>query len=257
MTIRLFFLWICLLGGFMAQAQKFREHPPAQEPRNKGKAILLHVSGGYQLPGGDLADRFGNNAVVGGGLELLSAGNWALGLESQLIFGQDVKEDPLAILRTPEGDIIGSDRTVATVVLRERGMYFGGTVGRLFTVKHKSQSRCGLRLTLGAGWMYHKIRVQDDTRSVTQLTGDYLKGYDRRCSGLALNQFVGWQNLAANRRSNWMIGFEFNQGFTQSRRSWDFNDMRPLDGNRLDLRFGIRASWTLPFYYGAPEKIFY
>ncbi|HNE28373.1 MAG TPA: hypothetical protein PLW66_04360 [Saprospiraceae bacterium] len=244
-----------LLEPVAAQAQRFREHPPAEEPRNKGNAILLHLSGGFQLPGGDLANRFGNNGGIGGGLEWISAGNWALGLETQLLFGQDVKEDPLKILRTPEGDIIGNDRTVASVSLRERGIYFGGEVGRLFTFK--KDSRSGIRLTLGAGWLQHHIRVQDDTRTVTQLTGDYLKGYDRRCAGPAFNQFVGWQSLAANRRSNWMIGFEFNQGFTETRRDWDFNDMRRLDGKRIDLRFGIRATWTLPFYFGAPEKIFY
>ncbi len=257
MTVKTLYFLLSLfcLAVSPALAQKFPEHPPAEEPRNKGKAILLHLSGGVQKPGGDLADRFGNNGALGGGVEFLTANNWIIGTETQFYFGRDVKDDPLTFLRTPDGDIIGNDRNIATVALRQRGLYLGGAVGRLFTFK--KDARSGLRLNLGAGWTYHKIRIQDDTRSVTQLTGDYLKGYDRLSSGLAFNEFIGWQNLAPNRRSNWMIGFEFNQGLTENRRSWDFAEMKKLDGRRLDLRFGLRATWTLPFYIGSASKIYY
>lgn len=253
--IQLLFAVLSLCAG-RAAAQNFPEHPEPGEPRNKGKAILLHLSGGYQWPGGDLADRFGANGALGGGLEFLTENNWILGAEGQFLFSKNVGEDPLAILRTPEGDIIGNQRTPASVVLRERGWYAGGLVGRLFTFGREG-SRTGLRVSLGAGWLRHKIRIQDDDRSVTQLTGDYRKGYDRLTAGLALNQFIGWQNLAPDRRSNWMIGFEFNQGFTKTRRDWDFAEMRKLDGNRLDLRFGLRATWTLPFYVGNAREIYY
>ena len=33
--------------------------------------------------------------------------------------------------------------------------------------------------------------------------------------------------------------------------------MKKLEGNRLDLRFGIRLAWTLPFYTGNAEDIYY
>lgn len=251
---KVFSLTICVLCALNMSAQRFQEHPDDDEERNKGKAILAHVLLGFHLPAGDMADRFGNDLSFGSAVEYLTANNFLLGLEGHYFFGATVKEDPLKLLRTPEGDIIGSDLTVASVVLRERGFYIGGMVGKLFAFNEK---RSGLRLTLGAGVLRHKIRVQDDNGSVTQITGEYAKGYDRLTGGLALNQFIGWQHLAGNRRSNWMAGFEFNQGFTQSRRDWDFSEMRKLDGSRLDLRFGIRLAWTLPFYIGEPEKIFY
>jgi hypothetical protein len=127
-------------------------------------------------------------------------------------------------------------------------------VGKIFTFKQK---RSGIRLTLGAGWLSHKIRIQDDKSSVTELTGDYIKGYDRLTAGLGLQQFIGWQHLAANRRANWMLGFEFGQAFTNTRRDWDFTERRKLDQKRVDLRFGIRAAWTIPFYVGNAKEIFY
>jgi hypothetical protein len=242
-----------LLAG-AANAQRFQEHPELEEPRNKGKAILLHVSFGAHLPGADLADRFGLDGAYGGGLDFMTANNYFLGVEGHAIFGQEVKEDPLAILRTPDGFIIGNDRALSAVQLRMRGFYAGGTIGKLITF---SENRQGLRVALGAGWLQHKIRVQDDDRTLTQITGEYAKGYDRLTGGLALNQFVGWQKLGKMKRSNFMIGLEFNQGFTQTRRDWDFSTRQKLSGRRIDLRFGIKAAWTLPFYVGNSSDIYY
>lgn len=239
----------------MSCAQKFPEHQEPDEARNKGNAILLHVSFSGHIPAGDLADRFGNSLAVGGGLEHISANNWILGLEGHYLYGNKVKEDPLEILRTDAGDIIGKDMLLASVALRQRGFYIGATGGKLLTFK--PEKRSGIRLTLGAGLLRHHIRIQDDTRTVTQLTGDYVKGYDRLTGGLALQEFIGWQHLGNQRRSNWMLGLELNQGFTHSLRDWDFSEMRKLDGNRLDLRFGIRAAWALPFYQRKASEIFY
>ena len=245
---------LIVLGAHQMNAQKFREHPAQPEGNSKGKAILTHLLFGYHLPGGDLSDRFGPAFSAGLGAEFLTKNNFILGLEGHFFYANEVKEDPLAILRTPEGDIIGNDRAIASVVLRQRGLYTGALVGKIFTF---SEKRSGIRLTLGAGWSMHKIRIQDDNNSVTQLTGDYLKGYDRLTGGLGIQQFIGWQHLAENRRANWMLGFEFGQAFTNTRRDWDFNDMRKLDEKRVDLRFGVRAVWTLPFYIGNAKEIFY
>jgi len=251
---------LVLLAFFWAfcsniQAQKrFPEHPEATGGRNKGNAFLLHLTGALHIPAGDMADRFGSVGSVGLGLERLTTSNWIFGGEGYYFFGNKVKEDPLEILRTAEGEIIGNDRLVASVVLRERGFYVGAIVGKLFVVEG---TRSGLRTTLSAGWLQHKIRVQDDSRTVTQLTGEYLEGYDRLTGGLALNEFIGWQSLGAQGSINWYAGLEFNQGFTTTLREWDFNDRRKLDERRLDLSFGIRIGWTLPFYTSGQETIFY
>ena len=248
------YLIICVLGAHYATAQQFREHPEAQDARNKGNAILTHLLFGYHVPGGDLSDRLGSAFSIGLGGEFLTKNNFILGVEGHYFYGNTVNEDPLAILRTPEGDIIGNDRLLASVALRQRGLYTGALVGKIFTFKQK---RSGIRFTLGAGWLSHKIRVQDDKGTVTQLTGDYIKGYDRLTAGLNIQQFIGWQHLAANRRANWILGLEFGQGFTNTRRDWDFTSRRKLDQKRMDLRFGIRAAWTIPFYVGNAKEIFY
>lgn len=221
---------------------------------SKSKAVLAHFALGGHFPAGDLSKRFGLNGALGAGTEFITSSNWFFGGEGAFFFGSKAKEDPLYILRTPEGDIIGNDRTLATVRLQQRGMYLGATVGKLLTFNEK---RRGLRLTFGGGWAQHRIRILDDSRTVTQLTGDYKKGYDRLSGGPALQQFLGWQHVGQGRDMSWMIGFECSQAFTQSRRDWDFSERKKLEGKRLDLRFGIRLAWTLPFYTGNAEEIYY
>lgn len=226
---------------------------------NKGHGILFNISYAAQFPGGDLSDRFGNNYNVGIGLDFITdQSNWIFGLESGMIFGSDVKIDVLANMRTPQGFIIGNDRVYADIQLRERGFYIGGLVGKLISLSEVNP-RSGIRITLSAGLLQHKIRIQDDpVRGVAQLAPEYKKGYDRLTNGLALNEFIGYQLLSANKRINFYIGAEFTQGFTQSRRDFNFDTRSRDEGQRLDLLFGIRAGWVLPFYIGkSASQIYY
>ena len=247
-------LFLALLPGIHLRAQKFREHAEPLDARNKGKAIMFHLGMGAQLPGGDLASRFGFCGSYGGGIDFMTANNYFIGFEGHAMFGKEVKEDPLAILRTPDGYIIGNNRALSSVLLRERGMYLGGAIGKLIAFKEERQ---GIRVSFGAGWLQHRILVQDDDKTLTQVTGDYAKGYDRLTGGMALNQFIGWQKLGKLKKANFMIGFEFTQGFTQTRRDWDFTEMRKLSGKHIDLTFGIKAAWTMPFYLGNSSEIYY
>jgi hypothetical protein len=250
--LRIFMLLSSLFGTFFLNAQKSTD---VADLRNKGKVILFHLSFHAHVPAGDLSKRFGQNLAIGSGIERMTAQNIIFGAEGHYLFGQQVKEDPLVILRTPEGTIIGADGTLADVVFRQRGWYAGLNFGRLF-IRNEKQ-RAGIRVTNSIGWFQHKIRIQDDTRSVVQITDEYLKGYDRMAGGITLQQFIGWQKLGVDRRNNWMAGIELSQGFTQTLRDWDFSTRQKLDGRRIDLRFGVRLAWTLPFYPRAAETIYY
>ncbi len=226
---------------------------------NKGNGILVNLSYGAQMPGGDIKPRFGNNSNLGLGVEYIrDETNWIFGLEGYFIFGSNVKQDVLATLRTPEGFIIGNDRNYANIQLRERGVYVGGLVGKIISFS-ETKKRSGLRLTLGAGLLQHKIRIQDDPdRSVPQLLGEYKKGYDRLSNGLAFNEFIGYQRLSENKRLNFYIGIELTQGFTQNRRDFNFDTEARDDAKRMDFLFGIRAGWVLPFYFGqSADEIYY
>lgn len=228
----------------------------SQGPADPG--LLLGLSYGYQLPGGDLADRFGPNFSVGVGSEFILGNRTVFfGLEGNYLFGNEVKTNVLAPLQTPEGFIIANDKSYANIFLRERGFYVGGHVGKIFSLS-AGNARSGIRVSLGAGLLQHKIRIQDDPfRPVAALTDEYKKGYDRLTNGLALKQFIGYQHLDPNLRLNFFAGFEFTQGFTRSRRDFNFDTRMKDDTNRLDLLTGFRVGWVLPFYFLGDREIFY
>jgi hypothetical protein len=234
-----------LLLSFWANAQK-----KTDSNAQKGITILSNFSCGIAKPGKDLAIRFGTNNTVAIGVELMTnKRNWIVGSDFSYFFSKKVNEDPLAKLINYDTYIYGNDKGLSSYLLRERGFIFQGYIGKLFSL-HKDVKRSGFRVTLGAGYMQHKIRLQDDSRSITQLSGDYKKGYDRLTGGLSLSQYIGYQYLSNNRRVNFSIGFDLSQGFTKSLRDWDFDLKSKNTASRIDLLYGIRATWTLPFYIG-------
>lgn len=246
-----FFLYPILLLAVTAFSQ--------DDARNKGNAVIFHISYAFQFPALDLNQRFGSNSNVGIGTEYITGqSNLIFGIESGFLFGNEVKTDVLAGLRTNEGFIIGNDRAVADIGLRQRGFYAGAMAGKLFPLSQK-EPRSGLRLTLGAGLLQHKIRIQDDPqRAVAPLAPEYKKGYDRLSNGLAFNGFIGYQMLSKDGRINFFAGLEGCYGATQNRRSLNF-DTRIRDERRYnDVLIGLRAGWILPFYMGkAAREIYY
>jgi hypothetical protein len=254
--MRLILFLSLFLAAFQLEAQRNRY---LQEERsNEGHVLLANFLYGGHLPGGDLADRFGENSSAGGAVDFLTKSNLIVGVQSNFYFGSNVHTDVLENLRDEEGAIFGDNGGIAELRLRQRGFYIGGHIGKIFPVS-STNARSGIRLTLGGGFFRHKIRIQDDPQVfVPTLSGDYKKGYDRLTNGFALTEFIGYQYLAKNRRINFLAGFEFTQGFTEGRRSFNFDTRTGDTGQRLDLMFGFRIGWTLPFYIGEnPDEIRY
>ena len=228
---------------------------------NEGALFNVSFHYGFYLPAADLKDRFGSNFYTGIGTEFILKNDLILGIEGGLIFGNRVKEDVLSSLRNASGEIVGivdGVGVLGNISLRQRGLYGGLRVGKLFPIS-KINKRSSIRTTIGIGILQHKVRIQDDDASVPQLEGDFKKNYDRLANGLSLQQFIGYQILSPDRRSNFYFGFEFYQGFTQGRRSFDVNLKGPDEEKRFDFIAGIKAGWILPFYFNnsVKEEIFY
>ena len=221
-----------------------------EEPKNNNGSILTtNIQFGWHLPAGDMGDRFGDHLSTGLGMDYITGKDWLVGAQWNFYFGSKIKEDVIATLRNEEGLLFGGNQDVASILLRQRGIYIGGHVGKIFRLSSKKRS--GIRATFGAGLFQHKVRIQDDpVVSVPQLSKEYKKGYDRLTNGLALTQFIGYQHLGNMRRANFTIGIEMIQGFTQNRRNFNFDSRSEETASRLDLSFGIRATWQIPFYLG-------
>ena len=212
---------------------------------------------GIEFPFADLSDRFGSNLRFTLGAERITKSNWIYGLEFSYMFGDTVKEDVLSHLRLSNGEILGADNEYADAFTRQRGLFTGVNIGKLIPLNSRSKS--GIRVTAAAGILLHYVRVQDEARSLPQIEGDYLKGYDRLTRGFALRQFVGYQHVSEDKRVNFYIGLEFTQGFTSSVRDFNFDTGLPADkSRRFDGLIGLKAAWVLPFYDDFEDaEIFY
>jgi len=116
----------------------------------------------------------------------------------------------------------------------------------------------GLKIGLGAGFMSHHIRIQDDTQNSAYFQGDYVYGFNRYSFGPALKQFVGYHYANAAFNYNFSIGLEVEEGFTQSRRAVDFGTGLPDESSRVDVLTTLKARFYLALgSYGNTDSILY
>lgn len=208
---------------------------------------LLGVHFGGQLPGGDLAKRFGFNLNAGGCFLVKHSSRFVFGLESNYLFGSQVREDVLQQLTTPEAFVIDNEGYPADLRVTERGFNVMGIGGYVFDWWSPNQNS-GVMMTLGVGYLQHYINFYDASQKVAAVNGKMRYGYDRLTDGIALSQFIGYLYLSDNRLSNFYIGAEFYEAFTKSVRGFNFDTGQFDKGKRLDLLFGIRVGWILPLY---------
>lgn len=221
------------------------------------ESILAPVIGAtynFQVPGGDLSSRFGVNSAVGVMTDFKLKSQWILGAEYNFMFGNQLRETSiLDNLLTSQDFVITQAGQNGQILLGERGHQILFNVGRLFPVIGPNKNS-GLVFKFGVGYLQHKIHIEFNSDQIPQLTGDYMKGYDRLTSGLMLNQFFGYQNLSNSKLTNFFAGIQISEGFTKSRRSFNFDTMEADTQKRLDLLYSVRVGWILPVYKRAPKN---
>jgi hypothetical protein len=190
------------------------------------------------------------------GFHIKDKKNWYYGVQFNYLFGNKVHEpNLLSNLLTSRGEILDEQGQIATMFIQERGFNVFLQGGKLFPVIGPNKNS-GLLITGGVGFLQHKIRIEHQEAKITQLEGEYLKGYDRLTNGLSLNQFIGYYHLSNNRLINFYIGAQGTEGITQSRREWNLDTQTQDTAKRLDMLFGLRAGWILNLYQRAPNDYY-
>jgi hypothetical protein len=242
MKLRTLFLLIHTLYTASSFAQK------AKLPDNY-TPLSINTHFGMQLPFANLSKRFGQNLNAGGGFEYaLIPKGWLLGIDGYFLFGSKIKEDVLKNIRTPDGQILTDIGTYGDVFLRERGYYIGGHVGKLLTTFDNGNRIGGFNITLGAGFLQHKIKIRDENNAAPQVAPPYSEGYDRLTNGLALTQFIGYQIISRDKTINFSIGVDLTEGFTKNRRGFNFDTRQRDNAQRLDILGGLRATWSIVLF---------
>lgn len=210
---------------------------------------------GINNPYGDLKKRYGSNLNFSLGCDYITKNNWIITGEFMYFFGDNIKEDVLAPFRNSNGTIPGDDNQTADVFLRERGLFLGAGIGKLFPFSQESRS--GIKLLINAGVLQHNIRFTDERNSVAQIRAGRYKGYDRLTRGFAIKETVAYKHLSKDRRLNFEFALDFIQGFTDEVRAYNFDTGLPTIKSRFDMLVGARIIWNLPFYRGGEETVFY
>ncbi|MFP5471443.1 MAG: hypothetical protein ACLGGV_07580 [Bacteroidia bacterium] len=209
--------------------------------------FFVAVSYGGQLPGADLASRFGMNSYIGPQFGFKTNKNITFGLEWYFFFSKNVSEadEIFKGLYNSQGYFLNENGEPSFVSVFERGHIITGTVGKIFPLGKNYDS--GLQVKFGAGFMRHKIRIDNEFDQTPQISGEYKKLYDRLTSGLVLSQFVGYTHFGPTNIFNYYVGFEIFEGFTKGRRDWQADLYRPYTENRFELLYGVKLGWMIPF----------
>ena len=212
----------------------------------------------YEISGGDLVTRFGNNSKVGGAFSLKFRNNWIISLDAGYMFGQDLKEEAYSVLddlKTEDGQITSQYGTPGSILLGERGftiMLKGGKILPIFQLNKNS----GPFIMGGIGILQHKIRIDNDGNDTPQVSEEYKPGYDHLTFGTAFSEMIGYRLYAKNQMSNFYIAFEWTQALTRNQRKFNYNTMEYDNELRLDMFYSFKIGFIIPFARRSP-KAFY
>lgn len=217
----------------------------------------LSVSYRFQIPGGDMANRFSYNSAIGCGFLYKHKSNWITGASGYFLFSKNVKEtNMLDSISTSNGYIIDKFGQYALVNMYERGYSFSVKLGKMFSFS-KQRPNSGLLLLGGLGFLEHKIRIETLSNTVPQLSEEYKKGYDRLSNGIIVSETIGYLHLGNKRLVNYFAGIELAQAWTKNRRSLNYDTGTKDDKLRNDLFYGFKFAWIIPFYKKMPKEYYY
>lgn len=248
--MRSIFLYIIL---FVLPFSLIAQDEP-QKPNN-GHILGFAIGMGVNIPMADLRQRYGTNLNFSLGGDYVNKNNWILNGEFLYLFSENIKEDVLAPFRTNTGVILGDDQQIADVFLRQRGLFLGLGIGKLFPFQ--SSSRSGIKVLLSGGILQHNIKFVDERNSVAQVRAGRYVGYDRLTRGFSLKETIAYKHLSADKRLNFEFALDFIQGFTSEVRAFNFDTGKPTLASRFDMLIGARIIWNLPFYIGGEETTRY
>ena len=222
--------------------------------------IWLDAHMSYHIPVGALRTMYKNNFAVGPGFTFKSRNNWTVGFHVDYMFNAKMRDPEFfnGTLANDNGIIIDGNGLVSRGGIQAEGRYWTvqAELGKIIPVDRWKNS--GVWLRIGAGYSSHRLRLDDFSHQYPQLDGDYVKGYDRRCGGFVLNQFVGYHFVRKNRMLNFTVGLEFHEMWTKPNRNYIFFE-GPTDDMKAQFSglIGFRVGWNIPLYEQKTTTTFY
>ena len=225
---------------------------------------MLSISYGGALPGGDLDDRFGYTSLLGFEVGHKLKNNWYASGGAHFLYGNTLNEPVAQNILTLQEDsngrtiwtAIGVDGRFSEVRVFERGVAVPIRIGKSIPIFGKANPNSGFYIEGGAQFLQHKVKIDVIAQNVPALDPEPRKGYDRLTNGFGALEGFGYRHFANNYLTNFFIGFEFSQNFTELRRDVQYDTGETPDGLRIDLLNSIKVGWVFPIYKKAPDKFY-
>ena len=263
MKLSLFTL-LFLLIGMSAFTQDKEKLFGTGAKKTKKHGFIINANGDVDVPGGDMAKRFGTSYRIGPAILYKTDKNWIFGAKCDFILGDVIKQDSLMInirdkysgQSTNLYEFINNNGERIGVPVYERGYTIALQFGKIISWS-KIHPDNGLVLLGSAGFIQHKIDIYDKDKTVAQLGGQYLKGYDRLTNGISLEGYAGYIYFARNGLTNFTLGIDALIGFTQGRRSYLYDVGHADTKQRADILFGLRGGWFIPIFRRKSEELLF
>ena len=200
-----------------------------------------------QFPFGNLRETFKLNMNIGVDVTYKTSSNWTMSLDFNYLFGAKVRNQMAVLgpdMLTSNGDLIDGNGQKATIYFE--GRYWNLSLGLGKIIPFDKWRNSGLWLRLNAGYFEHKIRINDPDNQIPQISGDYKKGYDQRCGGFALSQFIGYVFMRKVRVASFYVGAEISEIWSKSNRNYSFLLMGKDETKRFSILIGPKIGWVIP-----------
>jgi len=229
----------------------------SNQDNQKNNTILLSINHNFQIPGGDMKNRFGNNSDISVSLIYKTHDNYIVNIEGGFLFGSEVKEDNIFDpIDGNNGALISENGEIPIIRLFERGAHIDISFGKYFPLPSKKYES-GIIVSIGTGYMYHKIFIETITTQLPQLNNELLKGYDRLSGGVLTKQFIGYFYFSKKNNIRFFFGIESVQGFTKDLREYSYTSQTYIEDNRIDHLIGIKCGFIIPIKKRITGKYYY
>lgn len=207
----------------------------------------------------DLADRYGFLNQIGLMTGFKTKQNYFFGLNSNFLFGNDVRLKGVFDHLTDEyGNITDINGDIAALVVFSRGLSSNLTIGKIIPFLSLNKNS-GLFIHSGVGFLMHKMKIETNEQVVPQLELDYKKGYDRLTTGINFHQFLGYNFMAKTGGYHFYGGLYAQLGLTKNRRDLFFDrpDEEVSKEIRFDIQMGLKLGWVVPIYKRKPKEFYF
>ena len=220
---------------------------------------LIGVHYGGNWTAGDIAERYGFANHLGISANYKTKENLCFGLEGNFLFGDNLKLTGIFDhLIDASGNITDINGDIGRILVYERGFNINASIGQIIPVLSPNNNS-GILIHAGIGYTLHKMSIETTDQVIPQLELDYKKGYDRLTSGINFHQFIGYSFLRNSGALNFYAGFYIQEGLTKNRRTIFFDTPTiPVSTKQMiDIQYGFRIGWYIPFYKRKPKEFYY